>query len=174
MPDTIIGRLVAFACSALVILPVAAAEAVAVAAVPADAAPIHNPIPIGHRQHFEGMVNGHTPRAHINVICGGPATTGHPGRGQTVRVVRVIPPFTRYQGFTGSAANRIAARLTWPTATGSPLRIASFTSYGVNMPIPTSIKVPCSGTGTMVFVPLPGSTSARRAIVHVSFQSLGV
>ena len=157
------------------VLSVSALALLTASAVPAMAGPIQDPVPIGHRQYFEGMVNTHSVHAVIQVACGGPATTGHPQRGQKVEVAMVVPPTAANQGYTGTAGRRIRAWLIWPTAvSAAPTRIAVFTSYYVPMPIPTNIKVPCSGTGKMLFVPAPGSRSARRAFVDITFKTKGV
>ena len=48
----------------------------------------------------------------------------------------------------------------------------TFTQYGVNKPIPTSLLLPCSGTGVVTFVPLPQTPigSSSDATVTVSYQ----
>jgi len=142
---------------------------------PAAASQVASPTPIGHRQYFEGMVNKHVPHASINVVCGGPATTGHPGKGQTVEVAMVVPPITPYQGYTGRTASHIGAWLSWSgSSSAAVVHIATFAKYDVAMEIPTSIKVPCSGKGRMTFAPIPASKSARKAFVRVTFKSKGV
>lgn len=86
------------------------------------------------------------------------------------RVSRIVsrPYWTFDTGFTGSAGKRITAAL----AAGSTTTIlASFTSYFVPENIPTSITVPCSGTGKVVFRPLPTSSTAKPAVLPVTFMA---
>jgi hypothetical protein len=141
----------------------------------AATAPASHSVPIGHRQFFEGLVNSRSEHAALHVACAGPASTGTVRKGQTVKVDMAVTPTASGQGYTGTAARRIRAWLTWPTAVaaGTPVHVATFTSYDVAMRIPARLKVPCSGTGRMVFVPAPGSHSARRAVVKVTFKSNG-
>jgi hypothetical protein len=148
--------------------------ALAVTPAMAAPAPARAPVPIGHRQFFEGLVNKHDVHASLHVACAGPSSTGHPRRGQTVEVEMVVPPTVADQGYTGARARRIRAWLAWPAAAAAaPVHVATFTRYGVALRIPASLTVPCSGTGRMVFVPAPGSKSARRAFVKIAFKSNG-
>jgi len=168
------AAMLAAACAALAAAAAPALAATADGRAPAPGA-VGRPVPVGHRQYFEGMVNGRSVHAVIRVVCGGPATTGHPQRGQKVQVAMVVPPVTADQGYTGTAARKIRVRLTWPApVSAAPVRVAVLSSYGVSMPVPKALTVPCSGTGTMLFVPAPGSRSAHRAVVHVKFKSNGV
>jgi hypothetical protein len=62
-----------------------------------------------------------------------------------------------------------AALATSPTAT----ILATFTYYyDVNQYIPANIRVPCSGTGRVGFVPLPTSPTARTATLAVTFVNV--
>ena len=131
--------------------------------------PVQDPVPIGPDQVFRGFINGHPPgKAVITVICPGPVNTGHPAGGQKIEVKTAQPTSTFDTGFTGSAGTKITAALT-PSATTTIL--ASFTSYFVPKNIPTSITVPCSGTGKVVFRPSPTSSTAKSAVLPVTFMA---
>jgi hypothetical protein len=124
--------------------------------------------PIGPNQQFAGVVNGSAANATVYVICPGPGfpgQTGHPRAGQPVQVVE-----NTGGGFTGSAANRIVAAFEASTTSSGLV----FKEYGVPQDIPTTLFVPCSGTGTMVFTPLPTSSTARSATVKVTFVNIAV
>jgi hypothetical protein len=149
----------------------AAALVTAVAAAPAWADPVIDPAPIGPNQYFDGLVNDHAGQANILMGCGGPSQTGHPLAGQTVKVFPAPAPTTSDLGFTGSAANAIAVRFPSPTVTNTPVILRD---YAVSAPIPTSLTLPCSGSGTVAFVPQPTSSTAHTATVKVTFISIGV
>jgi hypothetical protein len=131
---------------------------------------VHDPVPIGHNQYFSGYVNGAPPGpVIIAVACAPGATTGHPLPKQAVEVEPVAASSATEVGFTGSKGDKITASLAPTTA---PTIIASFTSYYVNKDIPTKIIVPCSGTGTMLFVPSPTSKTAKTAELTVTFGNV--
>ncbi len=148
----------------------AAASVVTFAAAAAAApVPVQDPVPAGPNQVFRGFINGHPPgKAVITVICPGPVNTGHPAANQTIEVQTAQPTSTFDTGFTGSAGKKITAALA-PAATTTIL--ASFTSFFVPMNIPTSITVPCSGTGKVVFRPAPTSSTAKSAVLPVTFMA---
>lgn len=154
----------------------AVACAVAVpAAVWAAPSPVQPPVKIGPRQPFAGLVNGKADKAVIRVFCPGILRTGHPLRGQTVRVA-LVPPLVKItprDGFTGTAATSISAWLTWPpTVTPPPPAfVDTFTSYRT-LPIPTTIAVPCGGSGEMFFLPSPGSPTVKAATVSLTFAAV--
>lgn len=135
--------------------------------------------PVGPKQYFYGQVLGisssTTPDV-IEVACAGPATTGHPVAGQFVAVQQVFPPVSTTIGYTGNFGDEIGADLIWSRGTITVVSpIATFTSYGVNEPIPTSITVPCSGPGVMNFTPSPDpDNSGVSSSVKVTFESPGV
>jgi hypothetical protein len=130
-----------------------------------------DPVPIGPNEFFSGFINNHPPgKAVIKVICPGPANTGHPAGKQTIEVKTAQPTSTFDAGFTGSAGKKITATLL-PAATTAVL--ASFTSFFVPKKIPTSITVPCSGTGTVIFAPSPPSSTAMSAKLPVTFLNIG-
>jgi hypothetical protein len=132
-----------------------------------------DPVPIGPNEYFTGLVNNHPPgQAVIYVICPGPAGgTGHPAGNQPVEVETASPTSTSDLGYTGSTGDEITAAL--GTASTS-IVLARFTSYFVQQYIPTGIEVPCSGTGTVAFIPSPGSSTAKTAILGVTFENIAV
>jgi hypothetical protein len=156
----------------------AAAAALAVAAIPAvsaAASPAPDPVPIGHNQFFAGLVFGTAEESQIEVACAGPATTGRPMAGQSVEAILVAPPAPLSAGFTGSRASTIRVVLSW-IAKGKTVTtpIGTLAGYYEALPVPTAIVVPCGGTGTMTFMPSPGSKTAKTAKVSVTFLSPGV
>jgi hypothetical protein len=144
-------------------------------AIPAEAATG----PIEPHQYFYGQVFGITSSTVPDVIeveCAGPAMTGHPAPGQYVEVQQIYPPATTTYGYTGNFGIKINADLIWSQGTITvDTPVATFTSYGVAMPIPTSITVPCSGPGVMSFSPSPDpDNSGISSSVDVTFESPGV
>jgi hypothetical protein len=160
------GLIATLACGSTAALSMAVGGA-ALAATPRQ---VHDPVPISHNQYFSGYVNGHPPgTAIIRVACAVGATTGHPLGDQPVEVKPVAASSAADVGFTGSKGDKITASLSPTTAATI---IASFTSYYVNKDIPVSITVPCSGTGTMLFVPSPTSKTAKTAKLTVTFGNI--
>jgi hypothetical protein len=135
--------------------------------------------PVGPKQYFYGQVFGvassSAEQGVIRVACAGPESTGHPLPGQVVEVQQIFPPATT-TGYTGNFGTKINAALTWSRGTITVVTaIATFTSYGVSMPIATSITVPCSGSGVMSFAPSPDpDNSGTASNVSVTFVSPGV
>lgn len=129
---------------------------------------------VGPKQYFAGEVFGSTAQSVIQVDCPGPAVSGHPAPGQTVEVIQLLPPVTTTAGYTGDLAVEIDAALIFPAGAASgTVPVATFTQYSLKLPIPTSITVPCSGTGVMSFSPYP-LDSGTPSNVSVKFISLGV
>jgi hypothetical protein len=133
-------------------------------------------VKVGPHQVFGGLVNGQsglrTP-APIHMACFGavrPGQKGHPLKDQTVEVFR--PEAIRgHFGNTGDRATSIVAFFgpVPPTATPGASTV-TFHRYGVKKPIPTSLLLPCGGTGTVHFVPLPKSPpTSHDATVRVAF-----
>ena len=146
---------------AVVCLAVVTATAVVIGGASGAIAATHVVKP---HQHFIGLVNGSTGRptpAVIQMACFGPITpgqTGHPFAGQTVAVHRV-PPSPR-SGLTGPHATSIGVFFgTLPPSGGSSSPI-DFTTYGT-LPIPTSETLPCAGSSTVNFVPIPVEPGSR-------------
>ncbi len=176
-------------------IAVIAGLVIAMLAVPARAQAIA-PAPIGPKQFFTGAVNVFLPAASpgatsaapttgaaapaaIRVGCFGPirpGQTGHPLAGQSVVVIRQPVPISVASaaalGFTGEA-DSIAAYLTFASPSASPVvpLIAVLDAYFLPAPIPTTLIVPCGGTGTVRFAPVDGGSAARPATVAVRFES---
>jgi len=154
-----------------------AAAAVGLGAAPVASAavrplPVQDPVPIGQDQFFTGLVNGHPPgQAIIKVVCPGPATAGETGvplEGQPVEVEpAAATSVTPDLGYTGAARSITAA-----LSTAVAVLIGTFTSYYVKEDIPTDIRVPCSGTGTMVFAPAVGGAAGFPATLMVEFANV--
>ena len=126
--------------------------------------------PIGPHQSFVGLINGSDGvegPVGINMACFGPVRPGqrgHPMAGQSVGVAgREVAAETF--GRTGSEGTSIVAFFGFPaTATGS----VTF-HRRVTVKIPTSLYLPCSGSGTVTFVALPKRSRARSFSVPVAF-----
>ena len=107
---------------------------------------------IGSNQHFIGLVNGSGNVPVVRTVCPGPATPGHKGPvagGQTLSVAKA----SRGMGYTGLFSQVFA----WfvPTANGQPPTELTFTYFGRPRTIPTSLRVPCVGHGTVEFSSCP-------------------
>lgn len=138
----------------------------------ADIPPVSDPVPVGPGITFAGTVNGATSNARILTSCFGPITpgeTGHPLAGQYVEAVSAansggIP------GYTGTAATQIAVTLT-TTTSASTTALTTLYDIFLKVAIPTNATVPCAGSGTVGFTPLPTSPTARTATVSVTLVS---
>jgi hypothetical protein len=134
--------------------------------------------PIGKHQYFDGLVNGSSGRAVIDMACFGPEPVGgrmgHPLAGQSTAVTQVLPnsPGAIVPGFTG-LADSIEATVHFPTPVIGPpagaVHLALFDFYDQPAPISTEVELPCSGSGVVVFNPVEGGNTARPADVPVSF-----
>ena len=149
---------------------VIAVVAIAVASVATPAAASTSPI--RPNQHYIGLVNGKHAGAVIYVACPGPIFPGRTGAvvgNQTVAVRHV----RRGVGYTGSFAQRI-----WAQFGSDAIHVVGFTSYNVAEPIPTSLQLPCQGTGTVTFTTcfgtLPCAADTRPAVVPVTFLNIAV
>jgi hypothetical protein len=127
--------------------------------------------PVHPHQAFLGLINdsdGAETPVTVNMACFGPVRpgeTGHPMAGQTVGVAQpevIVGTF----GNTGAKGTSIEAVFGTPqtTTTGSVV----FRRYGT-VKLPTSLVLPCSGSGTVTFVALPTSRSERSFAVPVDF-----
>ena len=160
-------------------LAVAAAVALGAAAIPAAAASadaVQDPIPIGPNAYFYGLVNGKAADAVVYVVCPGPIgpySTGHPVSSQTVEVRSVVPPVINTYGYTGTNGKQIDAGFTTSSSTRVNPPIA-FTSFFAPTKIPTDWTVPCGGPGSMTFVPVATSSTARNFTVKVTFVNIAV
>jgi hypothetical protein len=131
---------------------------------------------VGAKQYFYGEFFGltsATPPDVIQVSCAGVATTGHPVAGQYVAAHQIFPPVTLSNGYTGNSGTEIDVNLTSSSGAVSPT-FATLTYYDTKAEIPTSLTVPCSGTGGLVFAPSPDSDgSGIASVVSVTFVSPG-
>jgi hypothetical protein len=121
---------------------------IALAAVPAGAQQS-----IGPNQHFSGLVNGTRTSAVVYTVCAGPVWAGRTGPvagGQTLSVVRA----RKGHGYTGPFAQIYAWFVPQSTATTAPAQV-KFISYNAPQAIPTSVQVPCDGTGQVEFSSCP-------------------
>jgi hypothetical protein len=135
---------------------------------------------VGPHQVFGGLVNGlsgFASPAPIRMACFGavhPGETGHPMSGQTVEVFRP-EAIVGHFGYTGADATHIVAFFgplpPTPVVVPPTASTVTFTKYDVKKPIPTSLRLPCDGTGSVAFIPLPQSPpSSRDATVPVRYQ----
>jgi hypothetical protein len=112
--------------------------------------------PIRPGQHFIGLVNGSHVDPEVTVVCPGPIYPGRTGPvagGQTFAVAHAAAG----GGYTGPFST-IRAWFVPPSA--SPASAAfppelTFSEYGVPQVIPSSLQVPCYGTGEVEFSPCP-------------------
>jgi hypothetical protein len=124
---------------------------------------------IGPHQTFFGLVNGSATAPKITVACPAavrPHEMGHPVSGQTIAVRSPAPSTST--GSTGTRATSIVAQFATPSAT--PASSVVFTRYG-SKPIPTTLLLPCVGSGTLVFSPVPTSATAHSETVTVTYVS---
>ncbi|MCT9928791.1 hypothetical protein N5079_01015 [Planotetraspora sp. A-T 1434] len=150
------------------LVPLAVAAVLTSTSAPAFAGVI-DPAPIGPNQYFYGLVNGQAGQSVIKMACFGPVTpgqTGHPLAGQTVEVRPVPSPSTVDVGYTGSAATAVGVSLGNSASAVTPIVLRY---YGVAAAIPTSLNLPCYGSGVVEFVPAPPSSTSRPAAVKVNF-----
>lgn len=135
---------------------------------------------VGPRQYFTGVINGKdgntTVPITIMMACAGPVKpgeTGHPLAGQTLAVHQLFPPAPAVSlGKTGNDS-RIGVFFGAPPPGAPGARAAAgtpvFTRYGVTKPLPTSVTLPCSGTGTVYFTPIPVVPPSQSATVPVRY-----
>ena len=150
-----------------------------VAALPAGAT--HK---VGPNQYFTGVING----THGNTVvpipiqmaCFGPVTpgeTGHPLGGQTLAVHQLFPPAPATTlGKTGSDSTIDVFFGAPPPSTLGGLSAhaattVSFTRYDKTKGLPKSLTLPCGGTGTVWFVPIPVIPPSQAEAVPVQFES---
>ena len=123
-------------------------------------------------QHFVGLVNGSQGGPVVKTICAGPSSIGHVAGKQTMSVVHVPAG----HGYTGLFSG-IHAWLRPATSGTKPTQIY-FKTFSTPVAIPTSIEVPCGGTGTIVFSSCPYLAPCAFGWVtysiSVKFESLGV
>jgi hypothetical protein len=115
---------------------------------------------VAPHQYFQGLINGQTSDATIQMACLEPTTSGemgHPIGGQTIGTEllgQATGPTSAY-GYTGDLADSIVAQLINQQA-AAPEVLAQFEYYGTQA-LSTSLTLPCAGTGVVDFVPAPDS-----------------
>lgn len=161
-------------------LPLLALGAVLGLAGAATAAPAIRPIQ--PEQAFIGYVNGQSANAVIDVQCFGPIIYPPVGRppasGQYVSAFpRLLPSSTSRLGYTGDAGTSIVVAIipdrpvTSPVSANIPVQlVGTLTTYGSRLLLSSSLTLPCSGTGTVVFAPAPTSPDSRDYQVPVTFE----
>jgi hypothetical protein len=149
--------------------------------VPAGASTASSHPPIGPNQIFGASVNGKRPSATpvvIKMACTDPlqpGQTGHPLAGQTLSVFR-DPSTAALSGDTGGNGTAIGAFFGAPppSAAATPTPSASYVSFSTyrTKKLPTSLTLPCSGSGHVVFVPLPNLPGARTISIPVIYGNV--
>lgn len=137
---------------------------------------------VGPHQYFTGVINGTdgntvTP-IDIEMACFGPlqpGQTGHPLRGQTLAVHQLFPPATT-NGTLGNTGDDSTIGVFFhspppASATGASAGSTTFTRYDKAKKLPTSLTLPCGGTGTVWFVPTPVVPPSQSEAVPVQFVS---
>jgi hypothetical protein len=144
--------------------------------IPAGAAGV-----VGPKQFFTGVINGKDGNTTIPITikmdCFGPVypgQTGHPMGGQTLAVHQLFPPSstTGSLGETGGDSTiGVFFGAPPPAASVGPAAEETlvFTRYDKPKPLPTSLTLPCGGTGTVWFSPIPVVPPSRSASVPVDF-----
>jgi hypothetical protein len=133
---------------------------------------------VGPDQYFTGVINGTdgntvTPIP-IRMACFGPVRpgqTGHPMRGQTLAVHQLFPPSSS-SGSLGKTGNdsEIGVFFNAPPPSAAPSDTTRvFTRYDRTRKLPTTLSLPCSGTGTVWFTPIPVVPPSQSASVPVEF-----
>jgi hypothetical protein len=134
---------------------------------------------VGPKQYYNGEFFGLTSTGAQNVIqvsCAGAASTGHPAAGQYVAAHQFFPPITTTYGYTGNSGTQINVNLTYSVGTITVVTptFATLYYYDTKSEIPTSLTVPCSGTGVLGFAPSPNPDhSGITSDVSVTFESPG-
>jgi len=151
--------------------------AVAVIAVGLQAGPAQAGS-VGPKQYFTGVINGKdgntTTPITIKMACTGtlqPGQTGHPRAGQTLAVHQLFPPTSGSLGYTGNDS-RIGVFFAAPPGTAQANATSRmFTRYDSPQSLPTSLTLPCAGTGKVWFSPVPVVPPSRAAVVPVRYVS---
>jgi hypothetical protein len=126
--------------------------ATALALTPLGAVAAGAQTPIGPNQNFLGLVNGSNQDPVVYTVCPGPSSPGQMGRvaaGQKLEVARVKGA----AGYTGPFS-QIHAWIV-PVASTPPPPSVTFEKYGVAKSIPSTVRVPCDGTGQVEFSSCP-------------------
>ena len=136
---------------------------------------------VGPKQFFTGVINGKdgntTTPITIMMACAGPSRpgqTGHPVAGQTLAVHQLFPPAAT-AGSLGRTGNdsQIGVFFNAPPPDTAGTRPAAgtpvFARYDKPKPLPTSLVLPCAGTGTVWFTPVPVVPPSQSATVPVRY-----
>ncbi len=154
---------------------------VAGAATVGDTAAAPPTIRVGPDQYFAGLVNNNTGQyqpAVIRMACFGPIVPGekgHPMAGQTLEVRYLghsTTPSAADIGFTGPYGSEIGAFFGPPPPTpmaAAPSGPVIFRHYGVHQALPTSVLLPCFGSGVVPFIPIPVMGGSHEAVVPVRY-----
>jgi hypothetical protein len=150
-------------------LAAVAALAVGLQAGPAQAGSV------GPKQYFTGVINGKdgntTTPITIKMACTGTSQTGHPRPGQTLAVHQLFPPAAGSLGYTGNDSMIGAFFAAPPGAAQADATSRTFTRYDSPRSLPTSLTLPCAGTGRVWFSPIPVVPPSRSAVVPVRYVS---
>lgn len=130
--------------------------------------------PIRPHQHFVGLVNGHDSQAVVYTFCPGGIYQGETGPvagGQTMSVERRANALGNTGPFTQIYAWFV------PTSNSGTPTMLQFTTYSTE-PIPTSIQVPCYGSGKVEFSSCPYLAPCAAGwvpyFVDVTFEDIAV
>jgi hypothetical protein len=136
-------------------------------------AAVQDPQPIGPKQYFTATVDDSSGPAYVRTDCLGPllpGQTGHPAPGQYVEAVPA-PAATAAAGYTGSAGHALRVLL-GTGATAPATVVGTLSGYSVPLALPVTATVPCSGSGSVTFLPQPAAPDARPLSVPVTFYSI--
>jgi hypothetical protein len=140
-----------FACRPLLSLSIVLSVVLG-AGILAGAAPAGADEAIQPNQHFLGLVNGSNVDPAVYVACPGPIFPGRTGPvvgGQHFSVAHVASG----GGYTG-LFSQVYAWFNPSTSGTAPVQV-KFSTYGTEQAIPTSVQVPCGGTGSVQFSSCP-------------------
>jgi hypothetical protein len=119
-------------------------------------------------QTFVGLVDGTSTVPSVVVVCPEAIQVGekgHPAAGQTIEV-RAVAATTAASGATGTRGQAIVARFGTTGAVSGPS--VTFTRYG-SQPLPTTLLLPCLGSGTVEFSARPTRSTARSETLGVAY-----
>jgi hypothetical protein len=108
--------------------------------------------PIQPNEHFIGLVNGSNVGPVVYTVCPGPSSLGRTGPvlgGQMLGVAHVASG----GGYTG-LFSQVYAWIVQDTSVKGPRQV-KFTTYGTEQRIPSSVRVPCDGSGHVEFSSCP-------------------
>lgn len=152
------------------LLPAAAALAtVALTGPAAFAAPASGTYPpIGPDEPFAAA----GPSVTYTVRCALPPTPGETGTPAANQDLYVVPAIlgTPVRGFTGANANHLDAVFSF---TSMPSETVEIDYYFLSVPLPSTLRLPCSGSGVLTFVPLPTASNAQSETASVTYTTAG-